>query len=40
MKSTPMAPDVCHGSKPWHFQDVERVIPMPGVHEAPVVAWL
>jgi hypothetical protein len=36
----PVAPDVCHGSKPWHFQDVERVIPMTWVHQPPVAAWI
>jgi hypothetical protein len=40
MTSTLVASDVCHGSKPWNFQDVERVIPMPWVHQPPVTAWL
>ena len=35
-----MASDVCHGRKPWHFQDIEGVVPMPWVHQPPVAAWL
>jgi hypothetical protein len=36
----PVAPDVCHGRKPWCLQDTERVIPMPWVHQPPITSCL
>ena len=38
--STPMAPDVCHSSKPRCLQDIKRVVPMPKVHQPPFITWL
>jgi hypothetical protein len=38
--STPVALDVCHGRKPRHLRDTERVVPMPWVHQPPVATWL
>ena len=40
MTSTPVALDVCHGRKPRRLQDAKRVIPIPLVHQPPIVAWL
>jgi hypothetical protein len=35
-----MAPNVCHCRKPRCLRDIERVVPMPWVHQPPVVGWL
>jgi hypothetical protein len=40
MTYTPVAPYVCHCSKPRCLQDTKRVVPMPWVHQPPVLGWL